>query len=107
MSATARRAIKGYTYRQSVFALFLSIMDTERSIAKITVKTLNTKNFDNIYLECVSDGEVPGKTYRIQAKNYPDTTIEDISITEHILCAFRLFIATYIFRWPSIMVACL
>lgn len=85
MGATARRAIKGYTYQQSVFALFLSIMDTERNIAKITVEALNTKNFDDIYLECVSDGEVPGKTYRIQAKNYPDTTMEDISITEHIL----------------------
>lgn len=85
MGTTARRALKGYSYQQSVFALFLSIMDTERSIAKITVEALNTKNFDDIYLECVSDGEVPGKTYRIQAKNYPDTTIEDISITEHIL----------------------
>lgn len=89
MGATARRAIKGYTYQQSVFALFLSIMDTERSIAKITVEALNTKNFDDIYLECVSDGEFSGKTYRIQAKNYPDATIEDISITEHILSIKR------------------
>lgn len=85
MGATARRAMKGYTYQQSVFGLFLSIMDTERSIAKITVEAINTKNFDDIYLECVSDGEVPGKTHRIQAKNYPDATMEDISITEHIL----------------------
>ena len=85
MGATARNSLKGYSYQQSVFALFLSIMDTERSIAKITAEALNTKNFDDIYLECVSDGADSGKTYRIQVKNYQDTTIEDISITEHIL----------------------
>ena len=89
MGATARKALKGYTYQQSVFALFLSIMDTERSIAKITVEALNTKNFDDIYFECTPDGDVPGKTYHIQAKNYPDTTIDDISITEHILSIKR------------------
>lgn len=85
MGATARNAIKGYTYQQSVFALFLSIMDTERRIAKITAEALNTKNFDDIYLECIPDGEVAGKTYRIQVKNYPDTTVDDITITEHSL----------------------
>lgn len=85
MGEIARRAIKGYSYQQKVFALFLSIMDTERSIAKITLEALNTKNFDDIYFECIPDGEVPGKTYRIQAKNYPGITIKDISITEHVL----------------------
>lgn len=85
MGAIARRSLKGYTYQQSVFTLFLSIMDTERSIAKITAEALNTKNFDDIYFECVPDGEVAGETYRIQAKNYPDTAVKDISITEHIL----------------------
>lgn len=85
MGKTARNAIKGYTYQQSVFALFLSIMDTERNIAKITVEKLDTKNFDDIHLECTQDVCCDKKSYHIQAKNYPNTAITDISITDHVL----------------------
>ena len=82
MSRVARRSLKGYSYQQSVFALFLSIMDTERNIAKITVESLDTKDFDDIYIECGPDEK---KSYRIQVKNYPNATTKDILITEHIL----------------------
>lgn len=82
MNKVARRSLKGYSYQQSVFALFLSIMDTERNIAKITAEALDTKNFDDIYIEYVADEK---KSYRIQVKNYPNVTIKDILITEHIL----------------------
>ena len=53
MGAIARRSLKGYTYQQSVFALFLSIMDTERNIAKITAEALSAKNFDDIVYQTV------------------------------------------------------
>lgn len=85
MGLRARNALKGYTYQQSVFALFLTIMDTERSIAKITVEALNTNNFDDMVFECKPNGEESKNSYNVQVKNYPDTTIEDISITDHIL----------------------
>lgn len=82
MNKVARRSLKGYSYQQSVFALFLSIMDTERNIAKITAEALDTKNFDDIYIEYMADEK---KSYRIQVKNYPNVTTKDILITEHIL----------------------
>ena len=85
MGKIARNALKGYSYQHSVFLLFLSIMDTERSINKITVEALNTKNFDDIYFECVPDRKASRETYRVQVKNYSGATIEDISITDHIL----------------------
>lgn len=85
MAKLARNSIKGYTYQQSVFALFLAIMDTERNIAKITIEKLDTKNFDDLYLECAPDRDGYRKPYHIQAKNYPNTTVQDISITERIL----------------------
>lgn len=55
-------------------------MDTERNIEKIESEALDTKQFDDIYIE-MNDGTV----YRIQAKNYPGTQISDIIITEHIV----------------------
>lgn len=85
MGEVARRALKGYSYQQSVFALFLSIMDTERCITKITAEALDTKDFDDIYLECIPNGKEIGETYRIQVKNYPDTAVKNISITDHYL----------------------
>ena len=48
MGEIARNSIKGYTYQQSVFILFLAMMDTERNISKITVEALDTINFDDI-----------------------------------------------------------
>lgn len=51
MGKVARNSIKGYTYQQSIFTLFLAIMDTERRISKIELEALDTKNFDDIYVE--------------------------------------------------------
>lgn len=58
-------------------------MDTERNISKIEVEALGTKNFDDMYFECISNGEQDGLSYRVQAKNYPDTSIEDIVISNN------------------------
>lgn len=85
MGKTARNSLKGYTYQQHVFILFLSIMDTERKISKIVVEATDTKNFDDIYFESISSSEQAGLMYRIQAKNYPDTSIEDIVVRNDIL----------------------
>ncbi|MEG2575721.1 MAG: hypothetical protein RSA41_06790 [Christensenella sp.] len=83
MEKVARNSLKGYTYQQSVFILFLSIMDTERNISKIEVEALNTKHFDDMYFEHIPNGEQDGLSYRVQAKNYPDTSIKDIVISNN------------------------
>ena len=41
MGEVARNSLKGYTYQQSVFILFLGLMDTERTIGKIIVEALD------------------------------------------------------------------
>lgn len=81
---TARNSLKGYTYQDYVFTLFLAKMDIERNIVKIESEALDTKQFDDIYIE-VNDGTV----YRIQAKNYPETQMSDIVITKHIVTIKR------------------
>lgn len=60
-------------------------MDTERNISKIEVEALNTENFDDLYFECISNGEQIGLSYRVQAKNYPDTSLEDIVISNNVM----------------------
>ncbi len=55
-------------------------MDTERQIIKIESESLNTKQFDDLYI-----GMEDGISYRIQAKNYAGTQIEDIITTDHIV----------------------
>ncbi|MEM1485563.1 ATP-binding protein [Oscillospiraceae bacterium PP1C4] len=85
MGIVARNSLKGYTYQQSVFILFLSIMDTERNISKIEVEALDTKNFDDMYFECIANEEHNGLSYRVQAKNYPNTSIKDIVISNNIV----------------------
>jgi hypothetical protein len=82
MGATPRNAIKGYSYQQSIFILFLALMDVERKISKITVEATDTKHFDDIYLENVLCGDSGRKSYRVQVKNYPGTTLADIAITD-------------------------
>ena len=80
MGEVARNSLKGYTYQQSVFVLFLGIMDTERTIGEIVVEAVDTKNFDDIYLKDVIIGECNKSSYRIQVKNYPGTCDDDIKI---------------------------
>ena len=85
MGEIARNSIKGYSYQQSIFILFLAIMDTQHNISKITVEALNTKNFDDIYLEGVTCEKSKNVNYRIQAKDYVNTKLEDIKINGNIL----------------------
>lgn len=74
----ARSSLKGYTFQNYVFTLFLAKMDVERKIVQIESESLGTKQFDDLYIRIQDD-----MVYRIQAKNYPGTKIEDITITEH------------------------
>lgn len=83
MGATPRNAIKGYSYQQSIFILFLALMDTERKISKITVEAIDTKHFDDLYLEEVLCENSKRKSYRIQVKNYPGTTMADVIVTNN------------------------
>lgn len=76
----SRNAYKGYTYQQYIFTLFFAKMDTEREIRKIEAEAPKTKQFDDLYIELEDSN-----TFRIQIKNYPDSTIEDITITDHVL----------------------
>lgn len=85
MGKTARNSIKGYTYQQSIFVLFLAIMDTQRNIAKIEVESLDTKNFDDLYIECLPNKGEDSLTYRIQVKNYPQTALTDITVSGNAL----------------------
>lgn len=85
MGEVARNSLKGYTYQQSVFVLFLGIMDTERTIGEIVVEAVDTKNFDDIYLKDVIIGECNKSSYRIQVKNYPGTCDDDIKIKGNVL----------------------
>ena len=83
MGVTPRNAIKGYSYQQSIFILFLALMDTERKISKITVEATDTKHFDDVYLEDVLCEDSKRKSYRIQVKNYPGTTLSDVIVTDN------------------------
>ena len=59
--------MKGYTYQQHVFAMFLALMDTERQISKIEVESLDTKNFDDMYMETVGENK---SSYRIRSEEH-------------------------------------
>lgn len=85
MGEVARNSLKGYTYQQSVFILFLGLMDTERTIGKIIVEALDTKNFDDIYLKDVIIDTCKKESYRIQVKNYPNVSDESIKIDNNVL----------------------
>ena len=55
-------------------------MDVERKIISIESEAIGTKQFDDLYIKM--DDEV---AYRIQAKSYPNTKIDDIIITEDVV----------------------
>ena len=79
MRKPPRNALKGYTYQTYILTLFLALMDTKRDICKLESESLSTKQFDDIFVE-ISDGS----THRVQVKNYPTATLDDIIITDHI-----------------------
>lgn len=79
MAKPPRNALKGYTYQTYILTLFLALMDTKRYICKLEAESLSTKQFDDIFVE-TSDSS----THRIQVKNYPTATLDDIIITGHV-----------------------
>lgn len=85
MGKIARNTLKGYNYQQRIFILFLSVMDTERNIGKIIVEALDTKNFDDIYIQDVICKDKEKKSYRIQVKNYSDVSMDNIKIDGSVL----------------------
>ncbi|MNW47236.1 hypothetical protein D3C74_245610 [compost metagenome] len=74
MGQVARNALKGYTFQHYIFTLFVAKMDVERKIKKIESEAIISGNFDDLYIEA-------NENYRIQVKNYPSTTLDDIVIT--------------------------
>ncbi|TCK98534.1 hypothetical protein EDC19_0963 [Natranaerovirga hydrolytica] len=74
MGQVARNALKGYTFQHYIFTLFVAKMDVERKIKKIESEMIISGNFDDLYIEA-------NENYRIQVKNYPSTTLDDIVIT--------------------------
>ena len=82
MTKAARNALSGYTYQQCVAVLLFAKMDTERNILKIESEavTEDRTQFDDIYLELENNDK-----YRVQVKNYSNTTIEDIKVKENVV----------------------
>lgn len=75
MALPARNSLKGYTYQSYVFTLFTAIMDSQREISQIEVETIVDHQFDDINIQA-------DKKYYLQVKDYPNTTIEDIVISD-------------------------
>lgn len=68
-----RNNLKGMTYQENVYRLFVGIMDCERNIFEIKTEVSAEHNFDDI--------EIIGKdnsTYFLQIKNYQDTDVSHI-----------------------------
>lgn len=78
MGEIARNALKGYTYQNYIFTLFLAKMDTERKIKRIESESIGTAQFDDLFIE-------EENKYRIQIKNYRDVRIDEITINENTL----------------------
>lgn len=78
MGEIARNAIKGYTYQNYVFTLFLAKMDTERKIKRIESESIGTAQFDDLFIE-------EENAYRIQIKNYRGVQIDEITVNENTL----------------------
>lgn len=75
MGKVAKNALKGYTFQHYIFTLFLAKMDSDRVIKKIEAEAITDGNFDDLYIKA-------NENYRVQVKNYPNTKLEDIVITD-------------------------
>lgn len=73
MANVTRSSFKGYTYQQYVFTLIVAIMDVNREIESVEAEADIEENFDDL---CI----VADKIYRVQVKNYPNTTLADIKV---------------------------
>jgi hypothetical protein len=76
MLAVTRGALKGYTYQHFVYWLLISKMDVDRDIQYIEVEKDVSHNFDDCYLESVSE------KYYFQVKNEKNKKGEMISLDE-------------------------
>ncbi len=79
MALVTRNSLKGYVFQNYIFTLLLAKMDTERKITKMESESNTPGQFDDIYVE---ENE---NSFRIQVKNYPDTTLDDIVISDSVL----------------------
>lgn len=50
MTKPVRNALKGYTFQQYIFTLFLAKMDCDRLIRKIEVEAITDSKFDDLYI---------------------------------------------------------
>lgn len=73
MTKVARNAIKGYVYQAYVTTLFMAIMDSKREIIQLEAETIVDHNFDDLNIQT-------DKNYYLQIKDYPGTTLDDITI---------------------------
>lgn len=80
MNKPARNSLKGYTYQTYILTLFLALMDTKRDIHEIECESITAHQFDDIFVTMENSN-----SHRIQVKNYPGTTIEDITVTNTIV----------------------
>jgi hypothetical protein len=74
VAQVTKNALKGYTYQQYIFLLFMSLMDTDRKISSLEIEATTLTNFDDMVVN------ESGLNYWIQVKNYPDTQLEDIEV---------------------------
>lgn len=75
-----RNSLKGMTYQENVFRLFVGIMDCNRDIYEIKTEVSAEHNFDDI--------EIIGKdnlTYFVQIKNYQNTNANHIKISSSVV----------------------
>lgn len=75
MGKVARNALKGYTFQHYIFTLFVAKMDTDKVIKKIEAEAITDGNFDDLYIKA-------SENYRVQVKNYPNTKLDDIVVTD-------------------------
>ena len=73
MTKVAKSAIKGYVYQAYVTTLFMAIMDSKREIIQLEAETIVDHNFDDLNIQT-------DKNYYLQIKDYPGTTLDDITI---------------------------
>lgn len=74
MSVT-RNSFSGYTYQQLILTLFVALMDTDGQINEIESESDVDHQFDDLKIS----GE---EEIHVQIKNYPDTTLNDLSVDE-------------------------
>ena len=86
MSVT-RNSFSGYSYQQLILTLFVALMDTDDQINEIESETIVDHQFDDLKIS----GE---KDIYVQIKNYPNSTLNDLSLIDDLLDDFIINLAT-------------